>query len=349
MVQTLANLCVWSILVLSIPLVNSGQLNGVYLAAIVLASLAAFEALIPLPLSAQYLEANILAARRLFEIVDQEPEVIDPLRPARIPKEFSLQVSNLTFRYPYKPEPDLKSRTLHPPAKPVENVLEDITITLNSGGRIAIIGPSGGGKSTLIYLLLRFWEYGNGSRIRIGKDEIHSFKQNAFRQRLGVMLQNDYIFNASLRDNLLVARPSASPAELESSARSAQLADFIDALPAGYNTLVGERGLRLSAGENQRLSLGRVFLSDAPLIILDEPTANLDMDMQSKVFQEIRKFTDGRSLILVTHWLAELDWLDQILVLDRGKIVQRGTHSELLGSEGIFKQMAAVQSRYIYR
>ena len=123
----------------------------------------------------------------------------------------------------------------------------------------------------------------------------------------------------------------------------------MNSLPEGYDTRVGERGLRLSAGEKQRLCLGRIFLSDAPLIILDEPTANLDRDTQSKIFRAVREFTRDRSLILVTHWLAELDWLDQILVLDRGAIVQRGTQAELLARDGIFKQLWTIQSQYLYK
>ncbi|MFN2158399.1 MAG: thiol reductant ABC exporter subunit CydD [Anaerolineales bacterium] len=347
MVMTLANLCMWSILVLSIPLVDSGQLNGVYLAAILLASLTAFEALLPLSLSAQYLEANILSATRLFEIVDQEPEVHQPAHPAAVPTEFKLQISNLTFRYPEQPDLYSKSKILFEPAATAGDVLADITFSLKPRRRIAIVGPSGGGKSTLVDLLLRFWEYDRSCHICLDGREIRAFNLAELRRNLGVALQNDYLFNASLRDNLLVARPSASQKDIEKAANLAQLTGFINALPAGFDTQVGERGLSLSAGENQRLSLGRVFLSKAPLIILDEPTSNLDMVTQSKVFQAIREFTRDRSLILVTHWLLELDWLDQILVLDRGKIIQRGTESELLASDGIFNLMWTIQSRYL--
>ncbi len=194
MVQVLANLCMWSILVLSIPLVSSGYLNGVYLAAIVLAALTAFEALIPLPLSAQYLEANILSARRLFEIVDQEPEVKDPIQPAAVPPEFSLQASNLTFRYPHSSASDNKPKTLRSQTEIAGDVLENINFSLQPGCRTAIVGPSGGGKSTLISLLLRFWEYSWESHVLLNKNELRSFNQTELRQSLAAGLQNDYIF-----------------------------------------------------------------------------------------------------------------------------------------------------------
>ena len=211
MVQVLANLCMWSILVLSIPHVSSGYLDGVYLAAIVLAVLTAFEALIPLPLSAQYLEANILSARRLFEIADQEPEVIDSLQPAAVPPEFSLQVSNLTFRYPHTNVSDIKPKTLHSQTETAGDVLTNINFSLQQGCRTAIVGPSGGGKSTLINLLLRFWEYSRESHLLLNNDELRSFNQTVLRQSLAAGLQNDYIFNASLRENLLIAAPVRLP------------------------------------------------------------------------------------------------------------------------------------------
>jgi ATP-binding cassette subfamily C protein CydC len=216
--------------------------------------------------------------------------------------------------------------------------LQDITFTLRSQHFIAIVGPSGSGKSTLIHLLLRYWDYYHG-HIRLGGHELRDYKQDDLYKLVSVIEQDTHLFNASIRDNLMLARPAATTAEMEEAARLAQIHDFVLTLPKGYDTQVGEQGLRLSGGERQRIALARAFLKDAPILLLDEPTVNLDALSERRVLQALRTLAAERTTIMVTHRLIELDMADEILVLQAGKVVERGKHAELLQAEGIYWHM----------
>lgn len=316
-------------LALAIPMVNQGLLPGVLLAVVVLGSLASFEAVQGLPQAAQLLEANLQAARRLFEIADSQPAVSDPPEPLPRPDSADLIITDLSFAYPASPK-----------------VLQNITFHLPAGRKVAIVGPSGAGKSTLASLLLRFWDYSEGQAL-LGGHDLRQYQQADVRRMFSVVGQQTYLFNASLRENLLLARPDASPAELEAACRQAELHDFIQTLPDGYETLVGERGVGLSGGERQRVAIARALLKAAPILLLDEPTANLDPATEQKIVATLHATLAGaqQSVLWITHRLVGLEKMDEILVLDGGRVVERGAHDRLLQQGGLYKKLWDLQNR----
>jgi ABC-type multidrug transport system fused ATPase/permease subunit len=319
--------CVWIMLVIAIPLVRSGHLNGVYLAVIVLAAIGSFEAVPPLASAAQFLGSSIKAGQRLFEVIDTPPLIREPAGPSPVPSHYGLDIQHLSFRYPEQGN----------------DALSDISFSILQGQCIALVGPSGAGKSTIANLLLRFWEYERGS-IQLGEYELHKYHQRDLHALIGVVEQHTHLFNATIRENLLIARPQASQAEIEEAARQAYMADMIEALPQGYDTLIGEQGLKLSGGERQRLAIARAFLKDAPIMIFDEVTANLDTRTEHEVLLAIQHVMQGRTTLMITHRLVGLHMADEILVLQSGSIRERGTHSDLLQAEGLYWKLWQVQN-----
>jgi ATP-binding cassette subfamily C protein CydC len=211
---------------------------------------------------------------------------------------------------------------------------------------VAIVGPSGAGKSTLVNLLLRFWDYQDGI-ITLDGCNLREYPPDDVRRVMGVVSQHTYLFNATLRDNLLIAKPDATQAELEQAARRAQLDAFIQSLPQGYDTWIGEQGLRLSGGERQRLAIARALLKDAPILILDEATANLDPVTEREVIQAIREAMQGRATLIITHRLVGLQDADEILALQSGRVVERGRHHDLLRANGLYRRMWELQNQIL--
>ncbi len=356
----LANLGLWMTLALAIPLVRSGRMEGVYLAVAILAALTGFEAIGPLPLAAQYLESNLQAARRLFEVVDVAPAACDPAEPARLGDDFHLQIRRLRFRYPDLAFSDQPAAFSEPkrsdldhkapgkiPVRAVDRLapgwaLDGIDLDLPVGKHVAIVGPSGAGKSTLVSLLARFWD-GYEGEILLGGRELRQVAQEDLRRNLAVVSQNTYLFSASLRDNLRIARPQASQEEIVRAAQQAQIHEWIETLPHGYDTWIGEQGLQLSGGERQRLAIGRALLRDAPLLILDEATASLDVLTEGEVLHAIQDSMKGRTMLMITHRLVGMEAMDEILVLDQGRVVERGRHAELLRAGRLYRRMWDLQ------
>jgi ATP-binding cassette subfamily C protein CydCD len=331
----LMNLGMLTVLAVAIPLVVSGVLPGVMLAVVTLAAVAGFEAVNPLPLAAQSLSTSLQSARRLYEIVDDAPLVRDSISIRKSSQvnsgqDHTMQVSGLSFSFPDQSQP----------------ALQDIDLHLTPGKRIAIIGPSGAGKSTLASLLMRFWDYSHG-RIMIDGLDLHEYPQEDVRRMFSLSPQRTYFFNDTIRQNLLLARPSAGGSEIEASASRAHIHEFILGLPKGYDTVIGERGFRLSAGERQRLAIARALLKGAPILLLDEPTANLDSQLEGKILDEIFSIGQGQSLLLMTHRLVGMETMDEILVLDHGRIIERGNQADLLASGGLFQRLWEFQNRYI--
>ena len=330
----LNSLAVVAVLALAIPLVTAGRIAGASLAVLALATAASFEAVLPLPLAAEFLESSRAAARRLFAIVDvggfatpsaavwerEETGSGAISRSPAVPP--SIEVSHLTLRY----APD------EPPA------LDDVTFGVPAGGCVAIVGASGAGKSTLVNALLRFWDP-EGGAIRLNGRDLCDVEPEDVRRQIGVVTQHTHLFNATLRDNLRLARTGASQAEIEAAARTAQIHDWIVSLPENYDTWVGEQGLRLSGGERQRLAIARALLKDAPALILDEPTANLDAATERDLLAAMAPLMVGRTTLIITHRLVGLERADEILVLDRGRIVERGRHEVLLRGAGAYRRM----------
>lgn len=336
----LTNLGMWTVLVLAIPLVSTGQISGVMLGALAMIALVSFEAVLPLPLAAQLLEESLEAGRRLFEIVDAEPEIIEneKLKVEGLEKEergkkkelSSIEFSNIVFSYSENDEP----------------ALNDISFKVNAGRNLVVVGASGAGKSTLKNLLLRFWEFREGDIMLDGKS-LHDFYADDIRAQISVIPQQAYFFNASIHDNLSLARPDASQDEIEDAAKQAQIHEFIARLPKGYNTFIGEQGARLSGGERQRLAIARAMLKDAPILILDEPTANLDPITEKEILKSLFTLMRGKTSLLITHRLIGLENADEILVMNHGKIVQRGDHAQLTREAGLYHQMLSLQNRIL--
>ncbi len=320
-----AHLGTWAVVVFAIPLVSAGRMDGVYLAAVVLAAVASFEAVLPLPEAARYLASSLAAAQRLFELAGRPPAVADN---GVLPPPADLELSFREVWMTYEPDQ--------------QPALAGLSFKLPQGGRTAIVGPSGAGKTSVVNILLRFWEYDKGE-VLLGRRDLRLYAQELLRQRIGVVSQDTYLFNATIRENLLLARPEADEDALIEAARAAQIHTFIERLPQGYDTWVGEHGLKLSGGERQRLGLARIFLKNPPLLILDEPTANLDSRTEREIMDALPEAMRGRSVLLITHRLAGLEAMDEIIVLDHGRVVERGHHAGLLAQDGLYQQMWSLQ------
>ncbi|NWG14888.1 MAG: thiol reductant ABC exporter subunit CydC [Acidobacteria bacterium] len=330
----LVSLATGAVLAAAIP-----RVEGVNLAALALAAIASFEAVLPLAGAFQTLEGCLAAAGRLMAIVEGVPPAVsDPPVPSPEPEGFDLAVENLSFRYPVSKDEACLVPTPDPFA------LENISFTARPGQRIAVVGPSGAGKTTLVNLLLRFWDYQTG-RITLGGHDLRACRADDVRARFGVVTQDAHLFNTTIRENLLLARPDAAEDQIVAAARQARIHDFIAGLPEGYDTFVGEGGLALSGGERQRVALARALLKGAPILLLDEPTASLDAVTGRAVLEMLLAAAGDRTVLLITHRLDGLEGVDEILVLDRGRIVERGRHAELIGRGGLYARLWEAQNR----
>jgi ATP-binding cassette subfamily C protein CydC len=322
----MAGLALVAILVLAVPLVAAGEVRGVYLAFLALVMVGSFEAVVPLGTAFGFLGRSVHAGERLFEVIDAEPEVVDPPEPLRTPDDVTLEFDRVSFGY----------------GEGVPLALEDVSFTLRPGSRVAVVGPSGSGKSTLVNLALRFWDPVSGE-VRLGGHGVRLYAQEDLRTRIGVVSQNSHVFNDTLRANLLLADPGATDAALHGALARARLEGLVERLPRGLDNYVGEQGLALSGGERQRLAVARALLEDAPLLVLDEASANLDTITERELMAEIRDLMRDRSMLVVTHRLVALETMDEILVLEKGRIVERGTHEELVHAAGLYRRMLDVQ------
>jgi ATP-binding cassette subfamily C protein CydC len=293
-----------TILWLATPLVSGGQIEGVYLALLPLTAVAAFEAVQPLSRAWQVLEESRAAGRRLFELIDARPEVQDPERPLPAPGRFDLEIRELSFGYA--------------PGEP--QVLYNLNLTVAQGERVCVVGPSGSGKSTLVNLLARFWDYEEG-QILLGGRPLRDYRQEDVRRAMAVVSQQTHLFNTTIRDNLRLAREDATDDELVTACQKAQLHDFIETLPDGYATYIGENGLLLSGGQRQRLALARAILKDAPIVILDEATAHLDAVTERAVVAALDEFLDGRTALIIAHHAPLLGGCGRMLTLGDGQLL----------------------------
>ncbi|MEJ2210525.1 MAG: thiol reductant ABC exporter subunit CydC [Anaerolineae bacterium] len=330
----LMNLATLAVLAVAIPLVSAGRLDGVYLALLTLAAISGFEAVLPLPQAFQQMAGSLEAAGRLFEVVEGGPVTVDvALRSAApAPADYGLRVEGLSFAY----------EGTAVPGGPM--ALEEVEFELPPGGLLAVVGPSGAGKTTLIQLLLRFWAPSAG-RILLGGQELGAYREEDLRRLVAVVSQRTHLFNATVRDNLLLARPGADEEEMVEAARQACIHEFVQSLPQGYDTWIGEQGQRLSGGERQRLAIARAILKDAPILLLDEPTANLDAVTEGQVLAGLRPLLAGRAALLVTHRLGAgpVAGADEILVMRAGRVVERGRHDDLLRRGGLYRRMWDLQ------
>jgi thiol reductant ABC exporter CydC subunit len=317
----LSGLAVWGTLALAVPAVHDGRLRGVLLAVVALTPLAAFEAVAGLPAATQALERVRRSAARVFAVLDAPEPVIDPVDPAD-PGPLPVGGSGVVVRGLQAWWPGAAG-----PA------LDGLDVDLSAGRRIAVVGPSGAGKSTLAAVLLRFLPYAQGS-VTLDGVELDQLAGDDVRRRVGLAAQDAYVFDGSLEDNLRLARPAATGPELLAAVTAARLDAWVVALPDGLATRVGERGTAMSGGQRQRLAVARAMLADFPILVLDEPGEHLDTPTADALTADLLDATRGRTTLLITHRLTGLDAVDEILLVDRGQVVERGTHAELLASGG---------------
>ncbi|MFI8450881.1 thiol reductant ABC exporter subunit CydD [Streptomyces erythrochromogenes] len=303
--------------------VHDGRLSGVAMAVAVLTPLAAFEAVSGLPLAVQYRQRVRRSAERVYEVIDAPVPVAEPEQPATAPASpFPLRLAGLSARHPGQER----------------DALSGLDLTLEAGRRIAVVGPSGSGKTTLAQVMLRFLDPAEGS-YRLGGADARTLDSDDVRALVGLCAQDAHLFDSSVRENLRLARTGASEEQLRDALAAARLLDWADGLPDGLDTLVGEHGERISGGQRQRLALARALLADFPVLVLDEPAEHLDLATADALTTDLLAATEGRTTVLITHRLAGLEAVDEVLVLDRGEVVQRGGYAELAAVEGPLRRM----------
>lgn len=280
---------------------KDGLLSGADSALAVFCVLAAFELVTPLPQAMQMLAKTQKAARRIRQVAEMPPTITKPNQPLALPGSYDLQLNDVSFRYS-----DQQGR-----------VLKNISLTIPQGGKIAIVGPSGSGKSTLLQLLMRFYDPEQGSVLLAGQN-IGQFDADELMSCFGVLSQRSQLFAATIKENLLIAKPKASAAELNAAIKAAGLENFIAYLPEGIDTWVGESGVKVSGGEARRIALARLYLKNAPVLILDEPTEGLDSDTERDVFKALAKFARDKTVVMVTHREAGLGLVDVVYGMERG-------------------------------
>ncbi|MFF1467435.1 thiol reductant ABC exporter subunit CydD [Streptomyces mirabilis] len=303
--------------------VADGRLSGVAMAVVVLTPLAAFEAVLGLPLAVQYRQRVRRSAERVYEVLDAPDPVREPEVPQPVPASpFPLRVRGLRARH----------------AGQDRDALAGLDLTLEQGRRVAVVGPSGSGKTTLAQVLLRFLDAEAGT-YTLGGTDAYGMDGDDVRRLVGLCAQDAHLFDSTVRENLLLARKNATETELRDALARARLLEWADGLPDGLDTLIGEHGARLSGGQRQRLALARALLADFPVLVLDEPAEHLDLPTADALTADLLAATEGRTTLLITHRLAGLAAVDEVIVLAAGRVAQRGAYAELSVVEGPLREM----------
>ncbi|MFN4360135.1 MAG: ABC transporter transmembrane domain-containing protein [Hylemonella sp.] len=270
------------------------------------------------------------ATERLMELLHTRSPIASPAQPAALPA--AQGPSALRF----------EAVTFHYPSRPAQAALADFTLDVRPGETVALVGPSGAGKSTVLQLLLRFYDPQAG-RIVLDGVPINALKLQDLRERMALVPQEPVLFSASALENIRYGRPDASDEEVRTAARAAYADDFIRALPQGYDTFLGERGVRLSGGQRQRIAIARAMLKNAPLLLLDEATSALDAESERMVQAALESAMRDRTTLVIAHRLATVQQADRIVVIDQGRLVEQGTHAALVRADGLYARLAALQ------
>jgi ATP-binding cassette subfamily C protein CydC len=291
-----------AVLALAVSAHAAGNLDRVLVATLALLALASFEGVQPLTQGARELRETLAAGRRLLELTDRKPAVSDPRSPATLPEEpFAVTLEGVRARYPDAGTP----------------VLEAVDLRLLPGSRIGLVGASGAGKTTIANLLVRFLDPERG-RVTLGGRDLREYRQEDVRRAIAVAGQDSHLFSTSIRENVALGGPGASDAEIEDALRRARILDWVQSLPDGWDTLVGEEGRELSGGQRQRLVVARALLADAPVLVLDEPTAHLDPATATRLMEDVLDANHARTTLLITHRTEGLERMDEVLRLENG-------------------------------
>lgn len=273
------------------------------------------------------LTRSMISAQRIAEILNIEPEVQDKPNALVVPQlSGEIRFQNVSFGYSAE----------HP-------ILQDLSFEVPAGRRVAIVGSSGAGKSTILNLLLRLYDPQQGS-IQVDGVDLCNYQRESYRSQLGLVLQDSLLFGASIRENIAYGRPQATLAEIETAARQAHIHDFIISLPQGYATVISELGSTLSGGQRQRIAIARALVKQPSILLMDEPTSALDVEARTMVEQTMKHIAKGKTMLVITHQLSTIQDFDEILVMQKGRIVERGTHRELLRRNGFYAQLQRLQS-----
>jgi ATP-binding cassette, subfamily C, bacterial CydC len=327
--QAVAGLTLWGVLLLGVAAVGGGTLTRVPLAVLTLTALAAFEAVTALPAAAIQLGQARASAARVVAVLDAPDPVAEPVTPRPLPAG-PLRVSLRGAQVRYQPGGPL--------------AIDGVDLDLAAGRRVALLGPSGSGKSTVAAVLLRFVDLTGGTCIlggtgTLGGADLASYAPAEVRTVISGCTEDPHLFDTTIADNIRLARPGASQPDLDEAATRARLLTWIRSLPRGWDTMVGPGGTAVSGGERQRIALARALLADPPLLILDEPAAHLDPGNRRALTADLLAATAGRATLLITHDLDGLDQVDEIVVLEHGRVVERGTHQELRQAGGLYQRM----------
>ena len=308
-------------------LVDRGELAVGVLPLLTILAMSAFLPISEIAQVGRQLADTLGATRRVYAVHDEEVAVRSGAGVGEaVPEAPALAFEDVTFTYPGRTAPALRH----------------VSLAVPSGATLAVVGPSGAGKTTLANLILRFWDP-QGGAIRLAGHDLRDHDLDALRRHFALVAQDTHLFNDTLRNNIAIARPEASDAEIEAAAEKAALSDFIASLPEGIDTLVGERGTQLSGGQRQRVTIARAFLKGAPILILDEATSHLDAVNEGAVHEALERLMAGRTTIVIAHRLSTVRGADRIAVLDAGRIAEIGSHRELLARNGLYAHLVARQ------
>ena len=266
------------------------------------------------------------STERIFDLLAQRSDIVDiPGARAPDPIDWSLRFDRLTFGY-----------------DPAQPVLHQVDFQVEAGQVVALVGPTGAGKSTIASLVPRYYDPQEG-QIQLGGHDLRGLPLDFLRGHIASVPQDVFLFHGTVRDNILFGQPEASQADMEAAARAANAEEFIRHLPEGYDTMIGERGVRLSGGQKQRLSIARALLKNAPILLLDEATSSVDTETEALIQEAIQRLIHNRTTLVIAHRLSTVRHADLILVLDQGRIVERGPHRDLLAMEGLYARMVQAQ------
>lgn len=314
-------------LVYTANMVESNELQGIYYSMLPLTIMTSFEALLPMNLVIYKFYDTYSSGENIFSIIDNNKDETKPLKKKTV-ENFNISVKNLKVH-------------------DGENyIINDLSLELPYGKKLAIVGASGSGKSTLLKALLGFIKFDSGS-IQFGNEDYSNFSNEDIIKAFSYVEQNPYTFNTTILENLLIANTDAENKEIQIALEKMQIMNLVQVLPDGINTLMGQYGYNLSGGEIKRLVIARALLKQSKIILLDEPTASLDIKIEKKVIEELHELIKEKSCVWVTHRLVSMDMMDEILVMDKGRVVERGKHKELISQKGLYYDLWILQKQYL--